>query len=809
MKTRFCRKTGIGGSICAALLIGCANQSAQQERATVVQASPAPVVVAAEPAPVTAPPTNLVEDPAPAILFTSAPPRIVSMPNEGVADTNVAPVPAIEQRVDPGAPPDQNLSPAVHEIVKMVQAGVNEDVILTYIETARHGFNLNPDGIVYLNDLGVTANVITSMMQKDVQLGAAAAAPALVAPAAAVVQTQVVSNVAAPEPQPQAAPPPAAVAVEQPAAQVVQVSAPPQETEVSYFYDSLAPYGSWMYVSGYGWCWQPTVVVASPGWSPYCDAGRWYWSDAGWYWHSDYSWGWAPFHYGRWYRHGHAGWLWSPGTVWGPSWVSWRYSAGYCGWAPLPPAACWSVGVGFTYGGVAVGIGCDFGLSYACYSWVPTHRFCDYNVRRHCEPPHRLQPMYAGSTVINNYSVTRLGVLNHGMGRETVRRAAGSEMRTLTVRERPAERAMTTRPERLYKDGSQLVVERPSLPKNPSALAGNGASRAPRAPGAPVAPTGPGGAVSVSERPGAALSPRSSLGQAPVAGTSATGRNNNPAPTAPRSSVGSTGTPANPAAEARTTREARSPVTVKSPSAGEPVRPAAPDRSIRMSGTQATPATQPGAPAASIKSEAPAAIRPATEPARPNRPSGVTPAVNPTGNATPTVTRPEPRAPVTRSPATVNPQPSRTITVPSTPSAPAVAPRSVTPPSGSASPTRPAPSYTPAPIRPAPAYTPAPTRSAPSTAPGPSRPASSYTPSSGSPAASYTPAPTRATPSYSVTPNRPTPSYSAPAQPVPSRPSSPSPAPSYSAPRSSPAPAVSAPARSSDPSGGGRGGRTR
>jgi hypothetical protein len=343
MKTRFSGKVGMSGTILVALLIGCSNQSAQQERATVIQASPAPVAAAAPADPAAAPPPNVVEDPAPPILFTSAPPAFVSMPG---AATNASPTPAIEQRVDPGAAPsEQSISPAVQEVIKMVQAGVSEDVILTYIDTAKHGFNLNPDGIVYLNDLGVTANVITSMMQKDSQHGA-------VAPAAqptALVQTQMVSNV--PAPQQEAPPPPAPPAVEQPAAPVEPGSAPPQETQVSYFYDSLSPYGSWMYVSGYGWCWQPTVVVANPGWSPYCDSGRWYWSDCGWYWHSDYSWGWAPFHYGRWYHHGHAGWLWRPDCVWGPSWVSWRYSAGYCGWAPLPPAACWSVGFGFTYGG--------------------------------------------------------------------------------------------------------------------------------------------------------------------------------------------------------------------------------------------------------------------------------------------------------------------------------------------------------------------------------------------------------------------------------------------------------------------------
>ena len=106
---------------------------------------------------------------------------------------------------------------------------------------------------------------------------------------------------------------------------------------MNYFYDTLAPYGTWVQVDGYGRCWQPLVVVSEPGWQPYCDRGHWVYTDAGWYWMSDYSWGWAPFHYGRWFHHERFGWVWTPDTVWGPSWVTWRYSDDYCGWAPLPP----------------------------------------------------------------------------------------------------------------------------------------------------------------------------------------------------------------------------------------------------------------------------------------------------------------------------------------------------------------------------------------------------------------------------------------------------------------------------------------
>lgn len=36
-----------------------------------------------------------------------------------------------------------------------------------------------------------------------------------------------------------------------------------------------------------------------------------------------------------------------PGTEWGPAWVSWRRSPQYVGWAPLPPEARFTTGIGF------------------------------------------------------------------------------------------------------------------------------------------------------------------------------------------------------------------------------------------------------------------------------------------------------------------------------------------------------------------------------------------------------------------------------------------------------------------------------
>src|ERR1051326_6835675 len=55
-----------------------------------------------------------------------------------------------------GAPdPKQVLSPPARELVKMVSAGVSDDVIKAYIESAPAPFNLSADNIIYLESLGI------------------------------------------------------------------------------------------------------------------------------------------------------------------------------------------------------------------------------------------------------------------------------------------------------------------------------------------------------------------------------------------------------------------------------------------------------------------------------------------------------------------------------------------------------------------------------------------------------------------------------------------------------------------------------
>jgi hypothetical protein len=114
----------------------------------------------------------------------------------------------------------------------------------------------------------------------------------------------------------------------------VEFSAGVEISATADFVDPLTPLGTWVNVSSYGRCWHPTRVEAD--WRPYCE-GRWEWTDCGWYWVSDEPWAWACYHYGSWVNVSGQGWFWVPDTEWAPSWVVWRESPDYIGWAPCGP----------------------------------------------------------------------------------------------------------------------------------------------------------------------------------------------------------------------------------------------------------------------------------------------------------------------------------------------------------------------------------------------------------------------------------------------------------------------------------------
>ncbi len=642
----------------------------------------------------------------------------VAVPDDTPALTNLVEAQVVPISTNQPVPAKVQLTPAAAELLKLANSGVDQSVMLAYVTNSTSTFNLSAEEIIYLNDLGVPGPVVTAMIQRDQVLKAEGRA-------ALLSSSPPVTSLPAPEPV-QPAPTAVTAPLTPPDYPTEPPPAPPaEEVSAPVFYDSLAPYGTWVDVTGYGRCWRPTVAVVNPVWQPYYDGGHWVYTDCGWYWMSDYSWGWAPFHYGRWFRHNHWGWCWAPGTVWGPSWVAWRYSDAYCGWAPLPPGAYFSFSLGLTFHGHRVHDWDDCGLHPGHYRFVAWSHFDDHHVNHYGVPPHQVDSIYRNTVVVNRITVNNNTVINQGLPRDRVAAATRHDLRPVAIHATAdAGRSVSGRAERL--SGRTLTVYRPNLPQrgrdgeataaNRGAVVrgGNRAGNAPSTMSAPLAERAP--------APGAGTTTAPSRGSAapPVV------RNGNENGVGPASTTTSSG--------------------------GN--RFAAPSRqgtsTTVRSGTALTPGTRsvttPVAPSTRTATTTPAPTYRNADPA--TRFDRIQPPARTVETPRQSTYQPAPSAQVPR----YNPAPSY--------SPPASAPsRSYSPPA--AAPSR---SYSPPPSAPARSYSPPPSAPSRSYSPQPS-----YSPPS-APARSYSPPPSSPAPSRSYSP----PAPSAPrSDPAPSRSSPP------------------------------------
>lgn len=367
--------------------------------------------------------------------------------------------------------PDPNdLSWSAKEVVRLSEAGIRSDVIIAYIEKSQLLFDLDSEDIIYLNDLGITSDIVTAMLRRDsilregtiISPGKTNEMP--VAVAGPVVTTNYNAH----------APP------------TIYVTNAP--VEVSYFYDSLRPYGTWIDLNGVGWCWQPTIVVIERTWRPYWEGGHWIYTDLGWYWRSDYTWGWAPFHYGRWHHHARHGWVWLPDLTWGPAWVSWRFSDTHCGWAPLPPRARFVAGKGWFFKDAAVGVDFDFHLGRDAFVFVELNRMHERHPNLHGIPSRKVRDVFSHTRVANRYVVEANNrIANRGVPVEKVTEASHHQFHPIPVRELPVPNGHFRR-DRVAHNGDQTVLYRPELAK-PAAPPPTVAQKAHD--GRPIIPTPP------------------------------------------------------------------------------------------------------------------------------------------------------------------------------------------------------------------------------------------------------------------------------------------------------------------------------
>jgi hypothetical protein len=191
----------------------------------------------------------------------------------------------------------------------------------------------------------------------------------------------------------------------------------PGTASIGYFHEQLSPYGRWVERQGYGEVWVPAVRA---GWRPYT-TGHWVYTDQGWAWVADESWGWAPFHYGRWFHDAGIGWGWVPGTVWAPAWVAWRHGGGYVGWAALPPAVGFTVGVGVNFGGVSL----DAAIAPSYFAFVSERAILTPRLSTVIVAPERNVTIIHNTTNITNYTVVNNRVVNNGVNVQRIEQVTG------------------------------------------------------------------------------------------------------------------------------------------------------------------------------------------------------------------------------------------------------------------------------------------------------------------------------------------------------------------------------------------------
>ena len=222
------------------------------------------------------------------------------------------------------------------------------------------------------------------------------------------------------------------------------VSAVPQargdDVSIDFIYDNLSG-GNWIDVEGYGYGWQPDVVVRDPSWRPYSD-GYWAYTDYGWTWISYEDFGWATYHYGRWANLADYGWVWFPGEDldWGPAWVSWRTGGDYIGWAPLPPR-----GPGVVYEGQPIGVNVDvtFDIGPEYYNFCDVRFIGEPVLRDRIFPPVQNVTYITNTVNVTNITVQNNIVYNYGPDYTVVNRYSSRPIQRLTV-ERQASTNLTT-----------------------------------------------------------------------------------------------------------------------------------------------------------------------------------------------------------------------------------------------------------------------------------------------------------------------------------------------------------------------------
>ncbi len=157
----------------------------------------------------------------------------------------------------PGQPATFLSQPAL-EIVDLSQAGVSKDTIATFIATSDSTYNLDAHGVIQVEALGVSNDIVDLMLSHDQNLRQQA-----LASASAQQSAQ-----AAPS-----APPPSPADT---SAQPDNTSGSSQTISADELFNALAPYGTWNDSTDQGPYWQPNDSINPTGFpAMYLSYGNW------------------------------------------------------------------------------------------------------------------------------------------------------------------------------------------------------------------------------------------------------------------------------------------------------------------------------------------------------------------------------------------------------------------------------------------------------------------------------------------------------------------------------------------------------
>lgn len=322
-------------------------------------------------------------------------------------------------------------SEGVDDVIKLQRSGVENEVIQAFVQDSTIAYELSVDDIQRLEDANVSATVIVAMIDHGKTLRNER---------------------------------PAAVAVSdsQPEIQTVAVAPADGQANISTFYESLAPYGTWSQDENASWVWEPTDSVRDPNWRPYATNGHWTWTDHGWYFESASPYGWATFHYGRWGYNREHRWSWAPDNVWGPAWVDWRQSDDHIGWAPLPFGSHFEADLGFSFRGKNVGFDFHADLNERDYCFVDSNRFLDVNIGIVLIPETRRHDVYSRTKIINNtYVYNDNRIINKGVSTTIVERATKRKIEEVKIEDARIAAGQPIRGE--HRNANTIVAYRPKV----------------------------------------------------------------------------------------------------------------------------------------------------------------------------------------------------------------------------------------------------------------------------------------------------------------------------------------------------------